>query len=86
MYINMKSSKELINKLVKETLEQKYTNVTSSWSDLIDGLSKEIKKPIELDDAGNYNSEANVDDGNCEFQDCDTDYYIEAIDGMASDF
>jgi hypothetical protein len=51
----MKSSKELINKLVKETLEQKYTNVTSSWSDLIDELSKEIKKPIELDDAGNYN-------------------------------
>jgi|TARA_R110000737_G_scaffold104599_1_gene137768 hypothetical protein len=38
------------------------------------------------DDAGNYNSEANVDDGNCEFQDCDTDYYIEAIDGNASDF
>lgn len=55
MYINMKSSKELINKLVKETLEQKYTNVTSSWSDLIDELSKEIKKPIVLDDAGNYN-------------------------------
>jgi len=55
MYINMKSSKELVNKLVKETLEQKYTNVTSSWSDLIDELSKEIKKPIELDDAGNYN-------------------------------
>jgi hypothetical protein len=51
----MKSSKELINKLVKETLEQKYTNVTSSWSDLIDELSKEIKKPIVLDDAGNYN-------------------------------
>jgi len=51
----MKSSKELINKLVKETLEQKYTNVTSSWSDLIDELSKEIKRPIELDDAGNYN-------------------------------
>ena len=55
MYINMKSSKELVNKLVKETLEQKYTNVTSSWNDLIDELSKEIKKPIELDDAGNYN-------------------------------
>jgi len=37
-------------------------------------------------DAGNYNSEANVDDGNCEFQDCDTDYYIEALNGNASDF
>jgi hypothetical protein len=55
MYINMKSSKELVNKLVKETLEQKYTNASASWSDLIDELSKEIKKPIELDDAGNYN-------------------------------
>lgn len=55
MYINMKSSKQLVNKLVKETLEQKYTNASSSWSDLIDELSKEIKKPIELDDAGNYN-------------------------------
>ena len=55
MYINMKSSKQLVNKLVKETLEQKYTNASASWSDLIDELSKEIKKPIELDDAGNYN-------------------------------
>lgn len=55
MYINMKSSKELVKKLVKETLEQKYTNASASWSDLIDELSKEIKKPIELDDAGNYN-------------------------------
>lgn len=55
MYINMKSSKQLVNKLVKETLEQKYTNASSSWTDLIDELSKEIKKPIELDDAGNYN-------------------------------
>ena len=55
MYINMKPSKDLVNKLVKETLEQKYTNASASWSDLIDELSKEIKKPIELDDAGNYN-------------------------------
>lgn len=51
----MKPSKELVKKLVKETLEQKYTNASASWSDLIDELSKEIKKPIELDDAGNYN-------------------------------
>lgn len=55
MYINMKPSKDLVNKLVKETLEQKYTNASASWNDLIDELSKEIKKPIELDDAGNYN-------------------------------
>ena len=41
----MKSSKELVNKLVKETLEQKYTNAPSSWNDLIEELSKEIKKP-----------------------------------------
>ena len=52
---NMKPSKELVKKLVKETLEQKYTNATASWSDLIEELSKEIKKPIVLDDAGNYN-------------------------------
>lgn len=51
----MKPSKELVKKLVKETLEQKYTNASASWSDLIDELSKEIKKPIELDDVGNYN-------------------------------
>jgi hypothetical protein len=51
----MKHSKELVNKLVKETLEQKYTNASASWSDLIDELSKDIKKPIVLDDAGNYN-------------------------------
>ena len=51
----MNYSKKLVKKLVKETLEQKYTNASASWSDLIDELSKEIKKPIELDDAGNYN-------------------------------
>lgn len=55
MYINMKPSKELVKRLVKETLEQKYTKASASWGDLIDELSKEIKKPIVLDDAGNYN-------------------------------
>ena len=51
----MKPSKELVKRLVKETLEQKYTKASASWGDLIDELSKEIKKPIVLDDAGNYN-------------------------------
>ena len=51
----MKPSKELVNKLVKETLEQKYTCAKESWTDMIEDLSKEIKKPITLDDAGNYN-------------------------------
>lgn len=55
MYINMKPSKQLVSKLVKETLEQKYTCVKDSWAEMIEELSKDIKKPITLDDAGNYN-------------------------------
>ncbi len=55
MYINMKPSKQLVNRLVKETLEQKYTCVKESWDTMIEELSKDIKKPITLDDAGNYN-------------------------------
>ena len=51
----MKHSQDLVKKLVKETLEQKYTKASASWGDLMDQLSKEIKKPIVLDDAGNYN-------------------------------
>ena len=38
------------------------------------------------DDAQNYNIDANVDDSSCVLQDCNEDYYIEAFDGMASDF
>lgn len=55
MYINMKPSKELINRLVKETLEQKYTYVKDSFESMMEDLSKEIKKPIQCDDDGNYN-------------------------------
>jgi hypothetical protein len=55
MYINMKPSKQLVNRLVKETLEQKYTCAKESWESMIEDLSKDIKKPITLDDAGNYN-------------------------------
>jgi len=55
MYINMKPSKQFVSKLVKETLEQKYTCVKDSWAEMIEELSKDIKKQITLDDAGNYN-------------------------------
>lgn len=51
----MRPSKELVKKLVKETLEQKYTNSQKSWPDMMEELSKEIKKPVVLDDKGNYN-------------------------------
>jgi hypothetical protein len=51
----MRPSKEFVKKLVKETLEQKYTNAQKSWVDMMEELSKEIKKPIVLDDKGNYN-------------------------------
>lgn len=51
----MNYSKKLVGKLVKETLEQKYTNSKQSWADMMEELSKEIKKPVVLDDKGNYN-------------------------------
>lgn len=51
----MKSSKELVKRIVRETLEQTYTKANKSWVDMMDELSKEIKKPIVLDDKGNYN-------------------------------
>jgi len=36
------------------------------------------------DDAINYNDGANVDDGSCELQDCNTDYWIEDYQDYAS--
>ena len=36
------------------------------------------------DDAINYNGDANVDDGSCEFNDCNVDYYVPAYDDYAS--
>ena len=36
------------------------------------------------DDAINYNSDANVDDGSCELQDCTVDYWIEDYQDYAS--
>lgn len=55
IYRTMNYSKKLVNKLVKETLEQKYTNAKESWADMMEELAKEIKKPVVLDDKGNYN-------------------------------
>ena len=37
------------------------------------------------DDALNYDNTANVDDGSCEFNDCNTDYYIENYGEMILD-
>ena len=38
------------------------------------------------DDALNYNSDANVDDASCEYQDCNTDFYLENFpEGMILD-
>lgn len=51
----MSYSKKTVNKLVKETLEQKYTNASESFADMMEELAKEIKKPVVLDDKGNYN-------------------------------
>lgn len=51
----MKSSKELVRRIVRETLEQTYTKAKQSWCDMMEELSKEIKKPVVLDDKGNYN-------------------------------
>lgn len=51
----MSYTKKTVNKLVKETLEQKYTNASESFADMMEELAKEIKKPVVLDDKGNYN-------------------------------
>ena len=37
------------------------------------------------DDALNYDNTANVDDGSCEFQDCNTEYYLENYGEMILD-
>ena len=37
------------------------------------------------DDALNYNENANVDDGNCEYNDCDTDWYLANYGEMVLD-
>jgi len=51
----MSFSKKTVNRIVRETLEMKYTNAEETWDDMMEKLSKSIGKPIECDDAGNYN-------------------------------
>lgn len=51
----MSFSKKIVNRIVKETLEMKYTNAKETWEGMMEELSKSINKPIECDDAGNYN-------------------------------
>jgi hypothetical protein len=51
----MKFNNSLVKKLVVETLEQTYTKSKLSWMDMMEELSKSIKKPVIIDDAGNYN-------------------------------
>ena len=46
---------ESIRKLVREVIEEKKTDVEKTWAEMMTNLEKEIKKPIKLDDAGNYN-------------------------------
>lgn len=47
--------KKAVKKIVREVIEEKTTAVDKTWADMMESLSKEIKKPITLDDAGNYN-------------------------------
>jgi hypothetical protein len=47
--------KKAVKKIVREVIEEKTTAVDRTWADMMESLSKEIKKPITFDDAGNYN-------------------------------
>jgi hypothetical protein len=42
-------------KLVREVIEEKKTDVSDSWAEMMIELEKDIKKPVKLDDKGNYN-------------------------------
>lgn len=42
-------------KLVREVIEEKKTEVSDSWAEMMTELEKDIKKPVKLDDKGNYN-------------------------------
>jgi hypothetical protein len=46
--------KNYIKKLVKESIENKYTCVKKSWGEMMEDLSNTIDKPIVMDDAGNF--------------------------------
>lgn len=47
--------KQSLKKIIRETIEEKLTEVQKSWAEMMENLSKDIKKPIVCDDAGNYN-------------------------------
>ena len=47
--------KQFLKKIIRETIEEKLTDVQKSWVEMMENLSKDIKKPIVRDGAGNYN-------------------------------
>jgi len=47
--------KRTIKRLIREIIEEKNTDADKSLEEMMESLSKEIKKPVVLDDAGNYN-------------------------------
>ena len=49
------NSRKKANKIVRESLEQRSTEVKQSWTAMMEDLAKEIKHDVTLDDAGNYN-------------------------------
>jgi hypothetical protein len=52
---NTKQLIESIRTLVREVIAEKSTKSTQSWAEMMHELSKEVDKPIKLDDVGNYN-------------------------------
>jgi len=44
-----------LKKLIRETINEKFTDVQKSWTEMMANLEKEIKKPVVKDDDGNYN-------------------------------
>lgn len=50
-----KYSRTQINRIVKESLEQRSIGAKESWVSMMEDLSKDIKHDIVLDDKGNYN-------------------------------
>jgi hypothetical protein len=62
------------------------TNTRPGRLDFTFGISlSDIVYGCMNDDALNYDNTANVDDGSCEFNDCNTDYYIENYGEMILD-
>jgi len=47
--------KKVIKTLVEQVIKEKTTAVDRTWAGMMESLSGAIKKPIVLDDAGNYN-------------------------------